>query len=193
MFLSLIFTCLSVDAFGGKIKSKKIKTTYLSLPLVPLDNLDAKQLNAFLALKDMTVLEKQLAKETTKSACNIINDKIGKKEPYVNHFYKVIFSDPKPIMVLKTKSGHYFVTPDNGTLTLVAEKLGIAELREIDEAVNRRQNSEQSYTFHGRDVYAYTGARLAAGVITFEQVGDKLDPKIVTLAHQQAKIEKTIT
>lgn len=95
-------------------------------------------------------------------------------------------------VVLKTKSGHYFVTPDNGTLTLVAEKLGIAELREIDEAVNRRQNSEQSYTFHGRDVYAYTGARLAAGVISFEQVGDKLEPKVVTLEHQQAKIENGV-
>jgi len=91
-------------------------------------------------------------------------------------------------VVLKSKSGHYFVTPDNGTLTLVAEKLGIAAVREIDEAVNRRKDSEQSYTFHGRDVYAYTGARLAAGVITFEQVGPALAPEVVTLPHQQAQI-----
>ena len=28
-------------------------------------------------------------------------------------------------VVLRTKSGHYFVTPDNGTLTFVAQKLGI--------------------------------------------------------------------
>ena len=62
-------------------------------------------------------------------------------------------------VVLKTKSGHYFVTPDNGTLTLVADELGIAGVREIDEAVNRLKNSEKSYTFHGRDVYAYTGAK----------------------------------
>src|SRR6185295_11516146 len=40
-------------------------------------------------------------------------------------------------VVLKTKSGHFIVTPDNGTLTLVAQSLGIAELREIDEKVNR--------------------------------------------------------
>ena len=64
-------------------------------------------------------------------------------------------------VVLKTKTGHYIVTPDNGTLTLVADRLGIAEVRLIDEAVNRRKNSEKSYTFHGRDVYAFTGARLA--------------------------------
>ena len=62
-------------------------------------------------------------------------------------------------VVLKTKTDHYIVTPDNGTLTFVAEQLGIAELREIDEAVNRLASSEESYTFHGRDVYAYTGAR----------------------------------
>src|SRR4051812_970266 len=41
-------------------------------------------------------------------------------------------------VVLKTKSGHYIVTPDNGTLTLVAASQGVAAIREIDEAVNRR-------------------------------------------------------
>ena len=65
-------------------------------------------------------------------------------------------------VVLKTTSGHFIVTPDNGTLTLIAQSLGIAEIREIDEAANRRKGSEKSYTFHGRDVYAYTAARLAS-------------------------------
>lgn len=84
-------------------------------------------------------------------------------------------------IVLKTKTGHYFVTPDNGTVTLVARQLGVAEVREINEAVNRLQNSEQSYTFHGRDVYAYTGARLAANVISFEEVGSVLAQEIEIL------------
>ena len=96
-------------------------------------------------------------------------------------------------VVLKTKSGHFIVTPDNGTLTLIAKSLGIAELREIDESVNRRKGSEKSNTFHGRDVYSYTGARLAAGVITFEQVGPVLPPKIVTIPFQEAVLDgKTI-
>src|ERR1017187_8070215 len=56
-------------------------------------------------------------------------------------------------VVLKTKSGHFFVSPDNGTLTLIAEELGIDAVREIDETKNRRRGSERSYTFHGRDVY----------------------------------------
>ena len=42
-------------------------------------------------------------------------------------------------VVLKTRSGHFIITPDNGTLTLVAQSLGIAELREIDETINRRK------------------------------------------------------
>jgi S-adenosylmethionine hydrolase len=74
-------------------------------------------------------------------------------------------------VVARTRSGHFFVTPDNGTLTHVAESLGIAEVREINEATNRLKNSNESYTFHGRDVYAYTAARLASGAITFEEVG----------------------
>lgn len=89
-------------------------------------------------------------------------------------------------VVLKTKTGHYIVSPDNGTLTLVAESLGIAGVREIDEAVNRRKESEQSYTFHGRDVYAYTAARLAAGTITFEQVGKQLPDSVVMIPYQKA-------
>jgi S-adenosylmethionine hydrolase len=89
-------------------------------------------------------------------------------------------------VVAKTKTGHYIVTPDNGTLTLIAESLGIAELREIDEAVNRRKDSEKSYTFHGRDVYAYTGARLAAGVISYEQVGKALPDSVVLIPYQRA-------
>ncbi len=92
-------------------------------------------------------------------------------------------------VVLKTKSGHFIVTPDNGTLTLIAESLGIAEIREIDEAVNRRKNSEGSYTFHGRDVYAYTAARLASGTISFEEVGPLLPKSVVSINYQKAVIE----
>lgn len=92
-------------------------------------------------------------------------------------------------IVLKTQSGHYFVTPDNGTLTLVAEDLGIAEVRQIDENASRLPGSERSYTFHGRDIYAYTGARLAAGVIPFEQVGPRLDPNVVMIPYEKARSE----
>jgi S-adenosylmethionine hydrolase len=90
-------------------------------------------------------------------------------------------------IVMKSKSGHYFVTPDNGTLTFVAPRLGIVAVREIDEAVNRRKNSEKSFTFHGRDVYAYTAARLAAGVITFEQVGRELPARVVMIPHESSR------
>ena len=86
----------------------------------------------------------------------------------------------------QTKAGHFVITPDNGSLTLVADTQGIVALRQIDETVNRRPGSADSHTFHGRDVYAYTGARLAAGVITFDQVGPLLDPGIVRLNYQSA-------
>jgi S-adenosylmethionine hydrolase len=95
-------------------------------------------------------------------------------------------------IVLQTKTGHFFVGPDNGTWTLVAEEMGIAAVRRIDETVNRRAGSEKSYTFHGRDVYAFTGARLAAGRITFEQVGPLLEPKVVSLPYEHARQENGV-
>ncbi|KAA0990800.1 SAM hydrolase/SAM-dependent halogenase family protein [Dyadobacter aurulentus] len=92
-------------------------------------------------------------------------------------------------VVLLTETGHYFVTPDNGTLTLVAEQMGIKEVREIDEVTNRRKNSEESYTFHGRDVYAFTGARLASRAISFVEVGSKLPAEVVKIPYQKARFE----
>jgi hypothetical protein len=90
-------------------------------------------------------------------------------------------------VVLKTREGRYFVGPDNGQFTLIAERDGVAELREIDEKVNRLAGSGESYTFHGRDVYAYVGARLASGAITFEQVGPVLPSEsVVKIAYQKA-------
>ncbi len=92
-------------------------------------------------------------------------------------------------IVLKTKSGHYFVGPDNGQFTLITQSLGIAEIHEIDEVLNRRKNSQGSYTFHGRDVYAYTGARLSAGIITLNKVGPRLSSSVVTIDFQKPVYE----
>ena len=83
-------------------------------------------------------------------------------------------------VVAKTRSGKYVVTPDNGTLTHILRLDGVTEVRQIDEKVNRLPNSGESYTFHGRDVYAYTGARLASGVISFQEVGPEIDPESLT-------------
>ena len=89
-------------------------------------------------------------------------------------------SERESVAVL-TKSGHIIVTPDNGTLSHVQKEIGILERRRISETENRLKDSQRSYTFYGRDVYAYTGARLAAGLVDFQDVGPLLDPKPVML------------
>lgn len=82
-------------------------------------------------------------------------------------------------IAVKTVEGQYIITPDNGTLTHIKRMCGIAEAREIDETINRLPNSGESYTFHGRDIYAYTGARLASGIITFEEIGPEIEASSV--------------
>lgn len=98
-------------------------------------------------------------------------------------------------VVAKTANDHYIITPDNGTLTHVLQFIDITEVRVIDETKNRLPNSGESHTFHGRDIFAYTGARLAAGVIQFEEVGPSVDPTtIITLPLKMSSIvEETIT
>lgn len=75
--------------------------------------------------------------------------------------------------IAKTASGHYIVTPDNGSLTHVKKHVGLLEVREIDLTRHRLiQNGNQDVAiFHGRDVFAYCAAKLAAGIITYEEVG----------------------
>lgn len=79
--------------------------------------------------------------------------------------------------VAKTKNGYYIVTPDNGTLTHVNKYFGIEEVRQIDETINRlhRKDNENVAIFHGRDLFGYCAARLASGIITYQQVGPKYD------------------
>lgn len=69
------------------------------------------------------------------------------------------------------ENGSYVVTPDNGTLTYMKDRIGIRQVREIDESTNRYPTTRDVHIFHGRDVYAYTAARLASGVIDYEHVG----------------------
>lgn len=101
-------------------------------------------------------------------------------------------------VVARTETGHYIVTPDNGTLTHMKQKFGIESVREIDESINRLKGSEDSHTFHGRDVYAFTGARLAAGVIDYEGVGPELSvDEIIEVTIDEAvvsegKVEGTV-
>ena len=94
-------------------------------------------------------------------------------------------------IVVRTKGGQYVVTPDNGTLTHIKRLCGIEDARIIDESVNRLPGSGGSYTFHGRDIYAYTGARLASGVIDFEGVGPEVPAdSVVEIPFEPAKLQE---
>lgn len=73
--------------------------------------------------------------------------------------------------VARTKDGYYVVTPDNGSLTHVKHFVGIEEIREIDETRNRLKSTEGTSVFHGRDLFGYCAAKLASGIITYEEVG----------------------
>ena len=73
--------------------------------------------------------------------------------------------------VAKTVDGYYVVSPDNGSLTHLKKLVGIAQVREIDESVNRLKSTRGTSVFHGRDLFGYTAARLASGIIDFEGVG----------------------
>ena len=101
-------------------------------------------------------------------------------------------SDRRSIACL-TKSGHYIITPDNGSLSHIQYYEGIEKVIPIDEVKSRLPHSEESHTFHGRDVYAYNGARLASKQITFNELGQPIElDSIKQLEITEAKNENDI-
>jgi len=79
----------------------------------------------------------------------------------------VVVIDPtvgstRKAIVAKSKHGQYFVLPDNGLLTLVEQRDGIEEVREITNP-DWMIGSKMSSTFHGRDIFSPAGAHMARG------------------------------
>ncbi len=65
-------------------------------------------------------------------------------------------------VIVKSKKGQFFVLPDNGLITPVADRDGIEGAHEITNAAWMLGDNISS-TFHGRDVFSPAAAHLAAG------------------------------
>lgn len=97
--------------------------------------------------------------------------------------------------VAKTANGYYVVSPDNGSLTHIKRFMGITEVREIDEKLNRLHNEKTQgvAVFHGRDLFGYCAARFASGIISFEQIGPSYSvDEIVELPLHEAYAENSV-
>ncbi|MCY3814102.1 MAG: SAM-dependent chlorinase/fluorinase [Gammaproteobacteria bacterium] len=90
-------------------------------------------------------------------------------------------------VVARLANGQLVVTPNNGTLTLLHDGVGVVAVRRIDESKHRLPGSERSHTFHGRDLYAHVGALLASGKLRFEEAGEAT--QAVRLDYQRPTIE----
>lgn len=79
----------------------------------------------------------------------------------------VVVVDPtvgtsRKAIIAKSKTGQFFVLPDNGVLTLVERRDGIESAREITNP-DWMIGTKFSSTFHGRDIFSPTAAHLARG------------------------------
>jgi S-adenosylmethionine hydrolase len=103
----------------------------------------------------------------------------------------VVVVDPgvgtsRKAMIVKSKKGQYFVLPDNGLITPVADRDGIEGAREIINT-SWMIGDKVSSTFHGRDIFSPTAAHLAEGD-DWTQAGPvvenlvRLRPKTATVA-----------
>lgn len=114
--------------------------------------------------------------------------------PYFPHdaiFVAVI--DPtvgstRKAIIAKSKVGQYFVLPDNGMITQLADRDGLASAREITNPA-WMIGAKLSSTFHGRDIFSPAGAHLARGD-DWTAAGPELDvTKLVRLKNSTATID----
>ncbi len=96
---------------------------------------------------------------------------------------------PRKAIVVESKRGQYFVLPDNGLITLVADRDGLEAAREITNPA-WMIGAALSSTFHGRDIFSPAGAHLARGD-DWTKVGPELDlAKLVRLDLQPARVDE---
>jgi S-adenosylmethionine hydrolase len=105
----------------------------------------------------------------------------------------VVVVDPgvgskRKAIIAQSKVGQFFVLPDNGLLTLVADRDGIVAAREITNPA-WMIGAALSSTFHGRDIFSPAGAHLARGD-DWTTAGPALDvSKLVRLDIRSATID----
>ena len=97
-------------------------------------------------------------------------------------------AERRAIALRTTDDDRILVGPDNGLLSLAAQRFGgIAEVVDVARSPHRLQ--PVSATFHGRDIFAPVAAALAAGA-PLAGAGDPLDPdEIVRLDMPLAILE----
>ncbi len=119
----------------------------------------------------------------------------GSAPYFANDSVFVVVIDPtvgsaRKAIIAKSKKGQFFVLPDNGLLTLVRDRDGIAAAREITNPEWMIGNKLSS-TFHGRDIFSPAGAHLARGD-DWTAAGPALDvSKLVRLDIRSASIDAT--
>jgi S-adenosylmethionine hydrolase len=92
-------------------------------------------------------------------------------------------------VIIKSKRGQYFVLPDNGLITLVADRDGLESAREITNPAWMIGKALSS-TFHGRDIFSPASAHVARGD-DWTQVGPALDlSSLARLNLQAPKIDE---
>lgn len=91
-------------------------------------------------------------------------------------------------IIVKSKVGQYFVLPDNGMITQLADRDGLLGAREITNPA-WMIGAKLSSTFHGRDIFSPAGAHLARGE-DWTQVGPAVDlAKLVRISIQTATVD----
>lgn len=76
--------------------------------------------------------------------------------------------------IIVEAGGHFFITPDNGLLTLLVSNVPPTRAVMLDNRAHFR--ADVSSTFHGRDIFAPVAGLLASGQFSLNDLGSEIEP-----------------
>lgn len=154
--LLLVGTAMLVPinaGFAASITSEKISTRYIELPPLALDGLDVSGVTAQLVQKDMKFLGRKLATTTQDTVCNALQQKLGLKGNYVNHYYAMSFSEPDPLMLLKSADGKLIYAKRVSPAMEPADRYGkgcMSSQASLDKALKEKGRSYSPQAFKNK-------------------------------------------
>lgn len=178
---------------SGEISSAAWKATlqqflYINDSAKPLDPLEA----AIHLAKTFPYDEKKQNNENAKKisihmiVVHVVDPGVGNDDKH-----------PQPRSMVLRKDGVLFIGPDNGTLSFVCPAESIAGIWEINsEAITLLSGIDTKVggTFHGRDLFCEAAFRIAAGIVSPDEIGTPyynldLRNRITLIERHQRKLE----
>lgn len=149
-----LFVLSAGSAMADNIESESVSTRYLNLPPISLDSLNVSQIQGVLAIKNMELVKKELTTTTSDEFCNAFIEKMNMGKVYTNHYYRMVFSDPAPLMAIKSGDGQILFAEPRPLAHPPEDRYGtgcMPSQKQLDETLKEKNHIYDAQAFVNKE------------------------------------------